>query len=180
MTDRKVLHTITISSLAVLLLALILPIGTTGRILAAILLAPIAALTLIFIKKRSILSLNKQQVLMLLTVIALLYVMLYYLTGLEFGLYRSGYRLNLHFTLNFILPITVIIIATELIRYVVRAQNSKLADTLCYASCVIAEVLICANLTHVTTFNKFMDVVGITLFPAIISNLLYHYISKRY
>ena len=131
MTDRKVLHTVTVSTLAVLILALILPVATTGRILAAALLLPIAAITFIFIKKRSILSINKQQVRMLMSVIAALYLMLYYLTGLRFGYYRSGYKLNLYYILNYILPIAVIIVSTELIRYVVRAQNSKLADVIC-------------------------------------------------
>ena len=49
-----------------------------------------------------------------------------------------------------------------------------------YASCVVAEVLICANIREISTFNKFMDVVGLTLFPAIFRHLLYHYLSKRY
>jgi len=180
MTDRKVLHRITISSLAVLLLALILPSAVSGRILAAILLLPLAIVTYLFVKKRSILSINKNQILMIMAVIGLLYLMLYYLTSFHFGYYRTGYRLNLHFTLNFILPISIIIVATEVIRSVVLAQRNKAASILSYFICVIAEALICSNLEDITSFNKFMDFLALALLPAFSANLLYHYLSKRY
>lgn len=180
MTDRKVLYRITISSLAVLLLALVLPSTVSGRILAAILLLPLAIVTYFFVKKRSILSINKNQILMIMAVIGLLYLMLYYLTGLHFEFYRTGYRLNLHFGLNFVLPISAIIIETEFIRWIMRAQNNKKVDVLTYFTCVIAEALICSNIPGISSFNKFMDFVALALFPAITANLLYHYLSKRY
>ena len=180
MTDRKVLYRITISSLAVLLLALILPNTVSGRILTAILLLPLAIITYVFIKKRSILSINKNQVLMLMLIIGLLYLMFYYLSGLHFGFYRSGYKPDLYYTLNFVLPITAIVIETEFIRWIVRAQNNKVADVLTYFSCVIAESLICSTFFDITSFVLFMDFFAMSLFPAITANLLYHYLSKRY
>ena len=179
-TDRKVLYSISAASLAVLLLALILPSETSGRIVAALLLLPLAVVTYIFIKKRSILSMNKGQILMIMTVIGLVYVMSYYLSGLQFKFYVSPYKFNLDGILRFVLPISVIIACTEIIRYVTVAQKSKLAETLVYFTCVIADVLICSNLSSVNSFNKFMDVVGLTLLPAIVYNLLYNYLSKRY
>ncbi|MBQ3488963.1 MAG: signal peptidase I [Clostridia bacterium] len=180
MTDRKVLHRITISSLAVLLLALILPSAVSGRILAAILLLPLAIVTYLFVKKRSILSMNKKQILMLMAVIGLLYLMLYYLSGLHFGFYRSGYRFDFYYGLHFVLPISAIIIETEFIRWIVRAQNNKAADVLTYFSCVIAEVLIVSNISGITTYSHFMDVLALALLPAVTANFLYHYLSKRY
>lgn len=179
-TDRKVLYTISLSSLAVLFLAWIFPNEISGRIVAAIFLLPLAGITCFFVKKRSALSINRRQVLLLMAVIGLLYVVLYYVTGLHFRFYRTGYRFDLDGIVRFILPITVIVVATELIRSVIRAQNSKLADALTYLSCVVAEVLICSHIGGIHSFNKFMDVVGLSFFPAIVSNLLYHYLSKRY
>ena len=180
MTDRKVLYCITTSSLAVLLLALILPSETSGRILAAILLLPLAICTYLLLKKRSILSINKNQVLMLMVVIALLYLMLYYLTGLRFGFYTTGYSFRMKVVLNYVLPISAIVVETEIIRRVVLAQARKAANVLTYFICVIAEVLVCSNLAGITSFNKMMDFVALSLFPALTSNLLYHYLSKRY
>jgi len=115
----------------------------------------------------------------LMLVIGLLYLMLYYLSGLHFGFYRSGYRFGQHFW-SFILPIAAIIVETEIIRWIVRAQNNKTADILTYFLCVVAEALICSTLLAITSYGRFMDFFAMTLFPAVTANLLYHYLSKRY
>ncbi len=178
-SDRKKLNILSIATLAVLLLVFILP-GNSGRITAAILLLPLAALVWVFIKKRSILSLNTRQVIMLIAVIGVLYIILYYLTGLKFGFVKNPYRLTIKNFFQFFLPTAAIIFSTEVIRYVMRAQNSKLADVLSYLSCVTAEVLITATLGSISRFHRFMDFLGLALFPAIVANILYHYLSKRY
>ena len=180
MTDKRIIRISSALIFAALLVALIVPLGESGRIVAAFLLLPAAALIPLFIKKRNILSINKNQVLLLVTVIALLYVMAYYSTGLEFGFYQNPYRLSLTYFFKFFLPIAAVITFTEVIRYVFLAQNDKLAIALCYLSCVAADMLICSNIPSVTSMSKFMDLVAGALFPAIISNLLYNYLSKRY
>ena len=180
MTDKRTVHIASFSVLTVLLIALILPQWESGRIIAAILLLPAAVLLPLFIKKRNILSINKNQVLLIMTVIALVYVMLYYLTGLRFGFYKNPYRLTGSNFLKFFLPITLIILSTEVIRYVLMAQRGKLVWTICYLSCLIADMLICTTIPEVTSFNRFMDLVAGTLFPAVLSNLLYNYLTRRY
>lgn len=180
MTDKKVVHICSISVLAVLLLTLILPLKESGRIIAALLLLPAAVLIPVFIKKRNILSINKSQILMITTVFALVYVMIYYLTGLKFGFYKNPYQISVSNFFKFFLPIAIIIVTTEIIRWVMMAQKSKAAPILCYFSCVIADMLICSNLPAVTSFNRFMDLIAGALFPALVANLLYNYLSKRY
>ena len=179
-SNRKVLRCITISSLAVLLLALVLPSAISGRILAAILLLPLAIATYFLVKKRSILSINKNMILMIMATIGLLYIVLYYLTGIHFHFYTTGYVLNLRLVTNYVLPISAIIVLTEIIRYVVLAQGSKADSILTYFFCVVAEVLICSNLVAITSFSKFMDFFALALMPALSANFLYHYLSKRY
>lgn len=178
--DKKALHIINSTIFTVLLAVLIFSVSISGRIIAAILLLPLTFLTLFFIKKRSILSINKKEVLLLLSVIAAVYLVLYYLTGLAFGFYKSVYGLKLDVALRFIIPISAIIVTTELIRSVIRAQDNRFADVLCYVSCVIAELLIHSDISDIHSFNTFMEFAGLAFFPAIISNLLYHYLSKRY
>ena len=180
MSDKRVIHIYSASVLAVLLLALLLPLGESGRIMAAILLLPAAVLIPTFIKKRSILSINKGQVLLILTVAALVFVMIYYLTGLKFGFYQNPYRLTVTSFFKYVLPIATIIVTTEVIRFVMVAQKSRLAHMLCYLSCVVAEMLVCSNLPSVTTFNRFMDLVAGALFPALVANFFYNYTSRRY
>ena len=70
--------------------------------------------------------------------------------------------------------------STEVIRYVSIAQEDKLASVLCWLSCVLAEMLILSNSPSVTSFNLFMDLVAGALFPALLYNSLYHYLSRRY
>jgi len=180
MTDRKVNLIASVSLFAALLLILLLPMEESGRIIAAILLLLAAIIMPRFIKKRPILSIHKKQVLLIITAIALIYVMFFYLSGLEFGFYRNPYRLTASNFWRFFLPIAVIIVATERVRYVLMAQKEFLTRVLCYVSCVIADVLICSNIPSVTSFNLFMDVVAGTFFPALLSNLLYNYLVKRY
>lgn len=179
-TDRKVLYTISGITLAVLLLALFLPGEHSGRFVSAFLLLPLAVITAFFVKKRSILSINKNEILIITSVIGVVYLAVYYLTGLGFGFYKNIYILSVGNFFSFILPITVIIISSEVIRYVIRAQGNKIADAISYVSMVIAEALIYGNIPYVNSFNRFMDFIGLTLFPAVIANLFYHYISKRY
>ena len=180
MTDKKVNRIASASLFAALLIALLLPIGESGRIFAAILLLPAAIVIPYFVKKRPIISIYTKQVLLIISVIALLYVMFYYLSGTEFGYYKNPYRLTLSNFWRFFLPIAVIIVCTEIVRYVLMAQKDFLTRALCYFSCLIADMLIVSNIPSVKNFNQFMDLVAGAVMPALLSNLLYNYLSKRY
>ena len=68
--DRKKLYIISSVTLALLLLTLFAPMGR-GRIIAAILLLPLAIISLLSIKKRVALSINTNQVLLIFSVIGL-------------------------------------------------------------------------------------------------------------
>lgn len=180
MSDKRKLYIISALTPAALLLALLLSGEYSGKIIAAVLLLIAALLSGFLIKKRSIPSINKPQVLMLMSAISLVLLTLLYLSGLKFGYVKNPYALRFEFLLRYALPMAVAIGACEYFRYVMRAQNDKWADALSYVSCVIAEALLYGNLAYLTTFNRFMDFVGIALFPAVMANLLFHYLSKRY
>lgn len=179
MSDKRTIHILSASTLAVLLLALLIPGEYSGKIAAAVLLLPATLLCGFLIKKRSIPSINKQQVLMLMSAIALVLLTLLYLSGIKFGYVKNPYA-QPRFMLIYALPMAVAICASEYFRYVMRAQDDKWADVLSYLACITAEALMFGNIAYLTSFNRFMDFVGITLMPAIIANLLYHYLSKRY
>jgi signal peptidase I len=44
----------------------------------------------------------------------------------------------------------------------------------------LAEALIYSNIAGIVNFNRFMDFVGLTIFPALSANVFYHYVSKNY
>lgn len=177
--DQKKIYIISLLGIAVLLLALFAPMGM-GRPLAAVLLLPVAAAACLFIRKRRALSLHAKMVLLLMAVIGALYLMGYYVSGLFVGFTKTGYGLKPDVIMTLILPIGMIIVTTELIRYVLCAQEKTGAAVFAYLICLVADVLICSNLAGISNFATFMDVVGMTLFPGLLYNLLYNYLSARY
>ena len=180
MIDKKKLRILSCAIFLVLLLVLIVPLGNSGRILGAAVLLPAAALVYYFIKKRSVLSMHKDQVLMLMSVISAVYLVIYYLSGFYFGFSKSPYSLSFNGIFFHALPIAVIIVSSEIVRSVVIAQEDKASSILCYASCIVAEMLTCSTFHSISSFNNFMDMVGLTFFPAVVANILYHYLSERY
>ena len=177
-TDKKKLYLVSASLFLLLTAAFFVP--SSSRIVASCLLLPGAAITSFLIKKRISPSKNKKQVLMLISVIGILYLILLYLSGMFFGFSKSIYGFSVKTFLRYTLPIAVIIISTEIIRGVLLAQKNKLSDTFTYLIGVLSETLIFYNIIDIKTFFRFMDFVGMALFPALISNFLYNYLSRRY
>ena len=177
--DKKRVLLIAFAIFAVLLALLFIDVSNS-RIVSSIALAILAVATFLLIKRRISLSINKIDVLILSSVVAVIYVILKEMTGIFFKFVRNPYYHNERLMLTLMLPTLIIIIAIEVIRYVLLSQKIKLVGFITYLSCVIAEVLIYSNIAGITSFNKFMDLVGLTLFPAISANIYYHYISKRY
>ncbi|MBQ7384624.1 MAG: signal peptidase I [Clostridia bacterium] len=179
-SDIKKLYIVSITLFALLFLALFIP-TENSRILAVTLLVPAAAIVLFLIRKRSIHSINKRQVLLIMTVLGLLWVLMLYLLGKHYGYLWSPYHpLSPRSFLNQLLPTILIIISVEIIRGILLDQKDKIVNVISYLSCLIAEVMIYSNIVGITTFNSFMDFMALTLFPAVSANLLYHYLSSRY
>lgn len=178
-SDKKKIYLVSAAALAVLLTALFAPVGM-GRPLAAVLLLPTTAATCLFIKKRTALSLNSPIVTLLLAVMGALYLMGYYVSGLFVGFTRTGYGLKADILLAYTIPIGVIIVCTELIRYVLCAQKVKIANAAAYLIGLLGDLLICSTFTGVAIFANFMDMVGLTFLPGLLYHALYNYLSLRY
>ena len=177
--DKKKLYVFCFSVLAILLSILFAPNGS-GKIIAAIFLLSMAAVAHFLIKKRAILSMHSRVVFGLMGVIGLLYLMLYYISALRFGFTKTGYGLIPDIIFRLTLPIAIIIVSTEIIRFILCSQADKIASTASFFICLVADVLICSTFRGITNYATFMDVVGLTLFPGILYNALYNYLSVRY
>ena len=177
--DKKLLYASSIALVFVLLGALFLP-RNSGRIITALLLAISAVAIFFLIQKRPILSINKNTVLLIMVAMGAVCLVLYYLTGLHFGFYKSSTPLTLRSFFKNILPIATIIITIEFIRYVLLAQKAKFIGVLAYITGVLSEILVFATLDYLTTFSRLIDAVGLYLFPALTANLLYNFLAKRY
>ena len=176
--DRKILYTSYTILVFLPFLALFMS-QESIRYSLAVLLVPAAAAVWLLIKKRSILSFNRREVLGLMVAIGFLYVSLYFVSGIFFGFGRTGRSFSSSF-FTYIFPLTAIIIAIEIIRTIALAQSNRWITALSYIVCTSSEVLALSKASSVLTFNNFMDVVGLTLFPALTANLLYHFLSRRY
>ena len=177
--DRKKLYIISSVSLALLLLTLFAPMGR-GRILAAILLLPISIFSMISIKKRVALSINKNQILLIFSVIGLLYLVFYYVSAIYFGFTKTGYGLKADIIFLYTIPIATIIVCNELLRHVLCVQGERWGKVFAFFISLTSDLVICATIPAVTNMATFMDMVGLTFFPGLMSNLLFNYITARY
>ncbi len=177
--DKKVLYIISFIMFGLLLLAFFIGLGDS-KIVAACIVLLLTPLTCILVRKRNALSINKREVLLLMSVLAIIYVVLVQMSSLLFGSYNNPYTVDLKFALTTILPLAGIIVGIEIIRYVLLSQQNRLVSVMTFLSCVLAEMLMFARLGDIVNFNFFMEMVGMTLFPALSANVLYHYVSKNY
>ena len=177
--DKKIIYASAFTIILALLGALFLP-SKSGRVITALFLVIFAVAIFFLIKKRPILSINKNTVLLIMVAMGVVCLVLYYLTGLHFGFYKSSTPLTVSNFFKNILPIATIIITIEFIRYVFLAQHAKFMGVLTFIMGTLSEVLVFTTLTSLETFGRFMDMVGLYLFPALTANLLYNFLSKRY
>lgn len=177
--DTKKLYMMSFLVFAVLFSLLFINVKNS-RIITACVLIPMTIATCLLIRKRSSFSINKKEVLLLTSVLSIMYVILKEMTGLYFSFYKNPYFISPKILLNYVLPLVVIIVLTEILRSVFLAQKNKPVEVISFLSFVIVEILMLMTLSGIRNFNHFMDVVGLTLFPAISANIFYHYTSKRY
>ncbi len=177
--DRRILYISSYAASALLLLMLFIS-TRYNEILCAVLLSGIAVLISWIIKKRAIYAHTKTQVTALLCFIGFLCVSIYLLSGLAFGFARPRHPFSFETLWQYILPITASVIASEHLRAILLAQESRHTSILAYIICILSEILLSTTVRDIHSFYVLVDVVAQTLLPAIIANLLYHYLSRRY
>ena len=178
-TDKKTIYTVSISIFAILLFALFIPVENI-KLVFMVLTAGLAAGAYFLIKKRSVLDMNKGLVSFLLLLIGVLFVVLLYATGVAYGYYKSVYKLSFNNILKYIIPISVIIVSTELIRSILLQQKDKYVTVLAYLIGVIIDLVIFTNLNFFTRFESFMHAFGLMFLPSLTFNFMYCYISRNF
>ena len=176
-SDKKRVLALSLTLIAVLLSCFFLNFKNMDLLVACILVV-YATLTLFYVKKRGILSIYRPEVLIIISVVALLYLVLYYLMGLKFGYYSSS--INFLKVLSSLLIIGVTAVSSEFLKVVYSHQNVKGIGAIIFIACVIADILPQFNSSVFTSFNSFMDFLGLNLFPSITFNVLFYYLASRY
>lgn len=177
--DKKKLYAISALFPALLLAALFVSVGN-GKIIAACIMLPFAVIVCALIKKRRSVSINKKEVLLISIIAGVLSVIIVQMTGVVFEFYKNPYFVSKETLFTSVLPVAAVIVCSEIVRSVMLAQKNKLAKLSAFAICLIAELMTESVLRDIISFNRFMDLVGLTLFPAISANIYYNYVSERY
>ena len=151
-----------------------------NRINLSVLLVAFTIVTVLILKKRKTLSLYSKQVIIVMFILAIIYLGLFYIMGIYFGFTVSSVKLSFWSILNYIIPLTVIVITSEIIRNIFLAQKAKFIKSIIFIIMVLIDMIIYAGIYDVTSLNGFLTVVGFILFASISCNLLYNYISIRF
>ncbi len=177
--DKKRIYLVFALFLSTLLLVCFAVKATIfGMAVLAVFMAASAVAVCKLIKKRNILAITHRQVAYLMPVIAVVAIVLYYLIGIRFGYYKViTDKPEIYFKALFYI---IVILSSEIMRAVWVSQKSKLIYVLSFVALLIVDVKLLSADNVFENYNRFMDFVGLTVFPMIASNLLYHSLSSSY
>lgn len=140
-------------------------------------------------KNKKINSIYNKQIIIWMTFFAILYVCIVYLLGLYYGFKHSKILFSINSIFNYIIPIFVIIVSSEIIRKVFLLQNGEiriknkqisLSNILVYIMMVLIDFVIYSDIYTLNRLDDFLLAIGFILFASLSCNLLYNYLSVRY
>lgn len=164
--------------------------SSINRITLSIILLIYMFIVHILLKNKKINSIFNKQVMIWMTIFALVYIGLFYLLGLYFGFMHSKVLFSIKTIFKYIIPLIIIIVSSEIIRKTFLTQNGKirvkkigtinLSVVFTYIIMVLIDFIIYNGIYNLSTLDDFLVVLGFVLFASLSCNLLYNYISIRY
>ena len=160
-----------------------------NRIVLSIILLIFAFVANLLFKKRTINSIYENQVTISIVICAGVYLIILYMLGLYFGFIKPKIGLSLWSIINFIIPLSISIISSEIIRKKLLSQPSEIkikkhkiniSSFLVYIATVLIDLAIYTEVYNLTNLDDFLKTIGYVLFASLSCNLLYNYISTRY
>ena len=111
----------------------------------------------------------------------LIFFLLYYLSGILIGFAKTGNYYNLNGIIKFIIPVTIIILLKEYLRYsvIMKSEGSKLLIVL---TCILFILL---DITNALYYNNFATkyetfiFIALTLLPSISTNIVCSYLTYK-
>ncbi len=177
--DRLRLYSLEIVLLIILCLALFVSNIFNKRVLA-LFLAIFAIITKSLVRKKKAISFYSNQVAWLMVGFSLIYLISFYLMGIYFGYYKAPTTFGIKTVINFIIPFTVIIVSSEIIRQALIMQKGRTSKVLLTISMILIDLIIYSGVYDIFKLNDMLTIVGFILFASIACNLLYNYITYRY
>ena len=177
--DKIRLYLIEIFLLIILFLALFVSNKFNKKLLALVLMT-ITALVCALIKKKKPISIYQNQVVWLMVGFGIIYLGIFYLMGLYFGYYKSPTVFGSKTIINFIIPFTIIVISSELLRKRLIIQKGNVSRVITFIAMVLIDLIIYTGVYDVTRLDDMLAVIGFILFASISCNLLYNYMTVRF
>ena len=178
-TNKKIAYSIEILLLAVLLICAFF-ISSNTRYILSIIVLTFSIGVHFFIKKGKTPYTTKNKVRNIMIVFGILYVSLFYTLGIYTGFTSALIKFNLYNIVRYIIPITIVIVGTEIIRNKLLILNSKTSYTLVMIITVGIDILLYINIYNIEILSDFLIVSGFLFFSSLSTNLLYNYITTRF
>lgn len=166
--------------LILILFLTLLYLKTSIRAILSLFLTIYAIINCYLLKKRKVISMHNRQVTVLMTIFAIANVALLYFLGLYFGFAKSSVSFGWWGIIRYIIPISVIIISSEIIRFVFQAQEGKYVKILNIISMILIDLIVYTQTYNILSLDDFLATIGFVLFSSISANLLYEYTSSKY
>ncbi len=177
--EKIKLYTIQITLILFLLLAMFWGNVFTRQIIAVVLLV-FMIISLVLIRTNTIKPLDGKQVTILLGAFGTIYIAIIYILGIFTGFYNSTVKLSVWSILNYIIPYTIIIISSEIMRRTLLLKEDKVTSILITISMVLLDVILWTNIYELKTIKDFFTLIAFIIFSSVANNLLYNYIIMRY
>ena len=107
-------------------------------------------------------------------VFAVIYLLGFYLMGLYFGYYKAVVQLSTWSVITYIIPLSIIVISSEVIRNVFISQKARLSKVFAFIALVLVDLIVYTNIYDIVTLTGFLNIVGFVLFASVACNLLYN------
>ena len=151
-----------------------------NRSILALVLCAYAILVKYLIKKPIQLDSKTKKITKIVIVTAILYVGIYYTFGIYTGFFKALHRFGLNTVFKYIIPIAMVVISGEYIRYKFLSVEDKFSKVLNYIIGVLLDIAVYYNLYSFSNLDEFLVSIGYLIFASLAGNLLYNYISKRF
>ena len=153
---------------------------TINKWFSAGLLAISAITVSLLIKRSKMLKSNKKKIFIIMVVFGIIYVALFYMFGLYTGFYSQTNTFSLKTIFNYIIPITMIIISTEVIRSKLLTIDKTKSIVLVTIFGTLVDITMYLDVYGFNNLDSFLGLLGFVSFSAIAGNILYTYISRKY
>lgn len=123
---------------------------------------------------------NKNIVIFIIIVLAIVYVLFFYIIGIFVGFYKNILKFGFTVLRTRIIPYTAIIIFTELIRSVFIRRENKKINIIMTISLILVDIITNIQLYNISKLESLLALMGNVVLTSISINLLCNYTNKRY